>query len=235
MSLRLLTSRALAYGNLKTANASTRSIPALIPAFRQFHTSMNHSRRASDDDTHEKPYSTPVFNQTFPAEAPTSDTIVPVSMLDAFNNMFDRGPNVGVEIITKNGFVLSNNVRVDGPIILLNGTAFMWNVPTGAKSPFENWNEDMLKIFEVTAPKPGQWFSYITACPHFHALSCWFIKLEMVFHLLELILFGTGKNFYPLPENLRTYLFKLGIQVDQMSTVSLINHQFNASLEDEMK
>ncbi|CAO3669372.1 unnamed protein product [Umbelopsis ramanniana] len=188
MSLRLLTSRALAYGKLKAANASANSIPALIPAFRKFHTSMNHSRRASEDDTHEKPYSTPVFNQTFPAEAPTSDTIVPVSMLDAFNNMFDRGPNVGVEIITKNGFVLSDNVRVDGPIILLNGTAFMWNVPTGAKSPFENWNEDMLKIFEVTAPKP------------------------------ELILFGTGKNFYPLPENLRTYLFKLGIQVDQMST-----------------
>ncbi|KAI8581573.1 hypothetical protein K450DRAFT_231980 [Umbelopsis ramanniana AG] len=188
MSLRSLSSRALAYGKLPTIKACTRSTPAFIPAFKQIHTSMPHSRKASDDDTHEKPYSTPVFNQTYPAEAPTSDTIVPVSMLDAFNNMFDRGPNVGVEIITKNGFVLSNNVRVDGPIILLNGTAFMWNVPAGAKSPFENWTEEMLKIFEVTAPKP------------------------------ELILFGTGKNFYPLPENLRTYLFKLGIQVDQMST-----------------
>jgi hypothetical protein len=146
----------VANGKLPLIKACARSTPALIPAFKQFHTSMAHSRKASDDDIHEKPYSTPVFNQTYPAEAPTSDTIVPVSMLDAFNNMFDRGPNVGVEIITKNGFVLSNNVRVDGPIILLNGTAFMWNVPAGAKSPFENWNEDMLKIFEVTAPKPGQ-------------------------------------------------------------------------------
>lgn len=219
--MRLLTRRALAYGNLKKANANMHSMPGSIPAYRQFHSSMNQARRASDDDTHEKPYSTPVFNQTFPAEAPTSDTIVPVSMLDAFNNMFDRGPNVGVEIITKNGFVLSNNVRVDGPIILLNGTAFMWNVPAGAKSPFENWNEDMLKIFEVTAPKPGQCFSSSFPCQHFHALpSCCFIKLEMVFHTSELILFGTGKNFYPLPEKLRTYLFKLGIQVDQMSTVS---------------
>jgi hypothetical protein len=169
MSLRSLSSCALAYGKSPITKACTRWTPALIPAFKQFHTSMGHSRKASDDDVHEKPYSTPVFNQTYPAEAPTSDTIVPVSMLDAFNNMFDRGPNVGVEIITKNGFVLSNNVRVDGPIILLNGTAFMWNVPTGAKSPFENWNEDMLKIFEVTAPKPGQCFSSHPPCTRFHA------------------------------------------------------------------
>jgi hypothetical protein len=155
MSLRSLTCRTSAFCKLSKAHDYYRSIPALTPAFKQFHTSKPHARRPNEDDAHEKPYSTPVFNQTYPPEAPTSDTIVPVSMLDAFNNMFDRGPNVGVEIITKNGFVLSNNVRVDGPLILLNGTAFMWNVPMGAKSPFENWNEDMLKIFEVTAPKPG--------------------------------------------------------------------------------
>jgi NADH dehydrogenase [ubiquinone] 1 alpha subcomplex assembly factor 3 len=168
-----------------------QSLPTLGTATRQFHASGAHGRRPREDDVHQKPYSTPVFNQTYPPEAPTSDTIVPSSMLDAFNNMFDRGPNVGVEIISKNGFVLSNNVRVDSPLILLNGSAFMWNVPQGSKSPFENWNEDMLKIFEVTAPKP------------------------------ELILFGTGKSFYPVPPHLRNYLHKLGIQVDQMSTVSM--------------
>jgi NADH dehydrogenase [ubiquinone] 1 alpha subcomplex assembly factor 3 len=168
-----------------------QSLPTLGTATRQFHASGAHGRRPREDDVHQKPYSTPVFNQTYPPEAPTSDTIVPSSMLDAFNNMFDRGPNVGVEIISKNGFVLSNNVRVDSPLILLNGSAFMWNVPQGSKLPFENWNEDMLKIFEVTAPKP------------------------------ELILFGTGKSFYPVPPHLRNYLHKLGIQVDQMSTVSM--------------
>lgn len=168
-----------------------QSVPTLGTATRQLHATYVHGRRAREDDVHQKPYSTPVFNQTYPPEAPTSDTIVPSSMLDAFNNMFDRGPNVGVEIISKNGFVLSNNVRVDSPLILLNGSAFMWNVPQGSKSPFENWNEDMLKIFEVTAPKP------------------------------ELVLFGTGKSFYPIPLHLRNYLHKLGIQVDQMSTVSV--------------
>ncbi|KAJ2965042.1 hypothetical protein NQZ79_g76 [Umbelopsis isabellina] len=188
----MLLGKALQQGaSLKMAGKirlTSQSLPTLSSVTRQFHATCVHGRRPREDDVHQKPYSTPVFNQTFPPEAPTSDTIVPSSMLDAFNNMFDRGPNVGVEIITKNGFVLSNNVRVDSPLILLNGSAFMWNVPQGSKSPFENWNEDMLKIFEITAPKP------------------------------ELILFGTGKSFYPVPPHLRNYLHKLGIQVDQMST-----------------
>lgn len=155
MSLKHLVLQTSALGRASKLHTVSRPLAALTPALRQLHNSRPNARRAREDDVHEKPYSTPVFNQTYPPEAPTSDTIVPVSMLDAFNNMFDRGPNVGVEIITKNGFVLSNNVRVDSPIILLNGSAFMWNVPQGAKNPFEHWNEDMLKIFEITAPKPG--------------------------------------------------------------------------------
>jgi NADH dehydrogenase [ubiquinone] 1 alpha subcomplex assembly factor 3 len=33
-------------------------------------------------------------------------------------------------------------------------------------------------------------------------------------------MFGTGKNFAPVPEHIRKYFFKLGVQVDQMNTVS---------------
>src|ERR1700731_996527 len=144
MSLKHLFVQGSRIGKVPKLATYGRSTAMLATPQGHFHTSLPHARRPREDDVHEKPYSTPVFNQTYPPEAPTSDTIVPVSMLDAFNNMFDRGPNVGVEIITKNGFVLSNNVRVDSPIILLNGSAFMWNVPQGSRNPFENWNEDML-------------------------------------------------------------------------------------------
>lgn len=73
-------------------------------------------------------------------------------MLASFKNMFDRGPNVGVEIITKQGFVLSNNVQVNQPLVLLNGSAFLWQPP---KDVFQGNETEPFKIFEVASPKPG--------------------------------------------------------------------------------
>ncbi|KAI9473902.1 MAG: NADH dehydrogenase 1 alpha subcomplex assembly factor 3 [Benjaminiella poitrasii] len=105
--------------------------------------------------------------------------------------MFDRGPNVGIEVIMKKGFVLSNNVKVDQPLILLNGSAFLWNAPPRAQSgysPMKDWDLGAFKIFELVSPRP------------------------------ELIMFGTGKDFAPVPEHIRQYFFKLGVQVDQMNS-----------------
>ncbi|KAG2231460.1 hypothetical protein INT48_007533 [Thamnidium elegans] len=120
---------------------------------------------------------------------PASDAI-PHSMLAAFNNMFDRGPNVGIEVITKNGFVLSNHIKIDQPLILLNGSPFLWNAPPRSPGfiPMKDWDLDAFKIFELVSPKP------------------------------ELIMFGTGKEFAPIPDHIRSFFFKLGIQVDQMNS-----------------
>ncbi|GAA5802512.1 hypothetical protein HPULCUR_007977 [Helicostylum pulchrum] len=120
---------------------------------------------------------------------PASDAI-PSSMLAAFNNMFDRGPNVGIEVITKTGFVLSNHIKIDQALILLNGSPFLWNAPPRSPGflPMKDWDLDAFKIFELVSPKP------------------------------ELIMFGTGKEFAPIPEHIRAFFFKLGIQVDQMNS-----------------
>ncbi|KAI7907535.1 NADH dehydrogenase 1 alpha subcomplex assembly factor 3 [Cokeromyces recurvatus] len=129
-----------------------------------------------------------IANQAIPQPATNA---IPSSMLASFNNMFDRGPNVGIEIITKKGFVLSNNVKVEQPLILLNGSAILWNAPPRTQSghiPMKDWNLEAFKIFELISPRP------------------------------ELIMFGTGKDFSPLPEHIRQYFFKLGIQVDQMNS-----------------
>lgn len=123
---------------------------------------------------------------------PVSNNAVPNSMLAAFNNMFDRGPNVGIEVITKHGFVLSNHIKVDQALILLNGSPFLWNAPprTPGFLPMKAWDLETFKIFELVSPRP------------------------------ELIMFGTGREFAPIPEHVRQYFFKLGIQVDQMNSVS---------------
>lgn len=93
-----------------------------------------------------------VANRTVPAEAPGSDSFGTTNMWSSFENMFDRGPNVGVEIITKRGFVLSNNVQIEMPLVLLNGSAFLWRVPSDG---FDSIETEAFKIFEVASPKPG--------------------------------------------------------------------------------
>ncbi|KAI8988928.1 NADH dehydrogenase 1 alpha subcomplex assembly factor 3 [Pilobolus umbonatus] len=104
--------------------------------------------------------------------------------------MFDRGPNVGIEVITKHGFVLSNHIKIDQPLILVSGSPFLWNPPPRSPGfmPMKDWPLDTFKIFEVVSPKP------------------------------ELIMFGTGKEFAPIPEHIRKFFFELGIQVDQMNS-----------------
>jgi len=130
-----------------------------------------------------------IANNAIPQHASSA---IPSSMLAAFNNMFDRGPNVGIEVITKKGFVLSNHIKIDQPLILLNGSPFLWNAPPRAPGflPMKDWDIEAFKIFELVSPRP------------------------------ELIMFGTGREFAPIPEHIRQYFFKLGIQVDQMNSVS---------------
>lgn len=43
--------------------------------------------------------------------------------------------------------------------------------------------------------------------------------INMYLVIVELVLFGTGREFQPVPQELRHYFYKLGIQVDQMNTV----------------
>lgn len=67
-----------------------------------------------------------------------------------------------------------DDVTFNGPIILLNSSVFMWDVPQygvgGPKgdveplvegaydnpaSPFHGWTHEMLKVFELIDKKPG--------------------------------------------------------------------------------
>ncbi|OBZ91198.1 NADH dehydrogenase [ubiquinone] 1 alpha subcomplex assembly factor 3 [Choanephora cucurbitarum] len=174
--LRLLTRRTLATHNQKQA-------------YRAFSQTVYKRSNKTEEDAWEQAKVDPskIANQVVPQ--PANDA-VPNSMLSAFTNMFDRGPNVGIDVILKHGFVLTNKVRVEHPIILLNGSPFLWKAPRRAEGfmPMKDWELEAFKMFEIVSPKP------------------------------ELIIFGTGREFAPIPEHIRQFFFKLGVQVDQMST-----------------
>jgi len=90
-----------------------------------------------------------------------STTTVSTSMASAFNNMFDDSATRSVTLVKQirdDGFLLSTGVRLFGPVILLNGDVFLWDVPQNSKLSDE-WNVDFMKIFDVIVPKPGKFLS----------------------------------------------------------------------------
>jgi hypothetical protein len=122
---------------------------------RSFNTATYLRREYSDKDW--QPNLDNVVNQAV-AQEPANNASVPNSMLASFKNMFDRGPNVGIEVLTTYGFVLSNNVKVEEPVMLINGSCFLWNAPPPTKDshmPMQDWDLDTFKIFELVSPKPG--------------------------------------------------------------------------------
>lgn len=55
------------------------------------------------------------------------------------------------------GFTLSDGLVVPSPIIIIDGTVFLWDVgvPNDQDMTWEGWSQDKLKIFETVTPRPG--------------------------------------------------------------------------------
>ncbi|KAL1916284.1 uncharacterized protein VTP21DRAFT_5901 [Calcarisporiella thermophila] len=121
----------------------------------------------------------------------------------SFRNMFDENDiirRIRIEQVRRDGFYLSNRLHFRGPILIMGEEAFLWDVPQGqgivqmqkGSSPvggvFEKWTPDSFSVFQTIVPKP------------------------------ELLVFGTGATFVPLPPVLRESLFSFGIQLEQMAT-----------------
>ena len=56
------------------------------------------------------------------------------------------------------GFTLSDGLVVPSPIIIIDGTVFLWYVgaPDEQGMSWEVWSQDKLKIFETVIPRPGE-------------------------------------------------------------------------------
>ncbi|KAK9761959.1 hypothetical protein K7432_012734 [Basidiobolus ranarum] len=110
-----------------------------------------------------------------------------------------------IDVIGIDKFTLSDGEKIEGPIIILNGSVFEWSVPYGKgqdSKPFSEWTPEMFKLFEVVSPKP------------------------------EILVLGTGDDLIPLPEKLRQYLFKQGIQIEIQNTRSACQ-TYNVLLDED--
>lgn len=67
-------------------------------------------------------------------------------------------PMVAISSLTPTaGFSLSDGLVVPSPIIIIEGTVFLWDVgaPNEQDMTWEGWSQDKLKIFETVMPRPG--------------------------------------------------------------------------------
>ncbi|KAI9024134.1 hypothetical protein DFJ74DRAFT_643001 [Hyaloraphidium curvatum] len=130
-----------------------------------------------------------------------------IAQHDIFEAMGVRtDPSVArlVDRVTDDGFGVAG-ITVKGPVIVVGGKVFLWDVPQYGKGGpptsekegeriegaglFEGWTAGMLQIFELLEQPP------------------------------EILVFGTGAEFSPLPNLLRRKLHMLGIQTEVQKTV----------------
>ncbi|TPX34349.1 hypothetical protein SmJEL517_g02960 [Synchytrium microbalum] len=179
--------------------------PPIQPYNRKIHTtSICHS-------SSEKPLSKPIparasLMQPDPNDNPESrEHGPPLQLYNVMADMVPPGWKVGS--VKQDGFIVGD-FDLPGPVILLNGSLFMWDVPQfgcasdeildaesdGVESvdeegsPFHGWDIGCLRLLEVVDPRP------------------------------EILVLGTGAKNYPLPSLLRAYLLKLGMQIEVTST-----------------
>ncbi|KAG0228655.1 NADH dehydrogenase 1 alpha subcomplex assembly factor 3 [Mortierella sp. GBAus27b] len=134
------------------------------------------------------------------------------SAISGFMNMFtDReSKTVSISACTKHGFVTTEAITLQGPVLCIGGQVFLWDIfkESGAvqqllkkdtaaspvRSIFETMDEDtareIFKVFELMNPRP------------------------------EILVIGTGKAFAPLNPAVRSVIRGWGLQVDMMSTAN---------------
>ncbi|KAF9988355.1 hypothetical protein BGZ65_006804 [Modicella reniformis] len=139
------------------------------------------------------------------------------SAISGFMNMFNdiESKTVSISTCTKHGFVTTEAIALQGPVLCIGGQVFLWDIfkesgavqrslqknthdssaGTPTRSIFEIMEEDtardIFKVFELMNPRP------------------------------EILIVGTGKSFTPLSSAVRSVIRGWGLQVDMMSTVSL--------------
>lgn len=99
-------------------------------------------------------------------------------------------PAVSIDSVLPDGFLLSDEQKHIGNILVVNGERFEWKVkPRISKNGTLDFSEDELGLLEVVWPKP------------------------------ELLVIGTGATCLMLSKGLKDKFVRLGLQVDMNSTV----------------
>ncbi|KAF9143393.1 hypothetical protein BGX30_000547 [Mortierella sp. GBA39] len=149
------------------------------------------------------------------------------SAISGFMNMFNERDSrtVSVTTCTKHGFVTTEAIALQGPVLCIGGQVFLWDIfkEGGAVDKY------LKKMNTAASPSPTT--SSTTATPQQPARSIFEIMDEdtakeifKVFELMnprpEILIVGTGKAFAPLSPAVRAVVRNLGLQVDMMSTAN---------------
>ncbi|KAG0299690.1 hypothetical protein BGZ98_009847 [Dissophora globulifera] len=200
-----------------TLVAARESPNRFAPVLRTFSTSF--SAHQNQDRGKPAPSATPGLRQkNIPLPGANEDAD---SAISGFMNMFNdrESRTVSISVCTKHGFVTTEAITLQGPVLCIGGQVFLWDIfkesgavvkslrSTGgsevktpgtdgaaSRSVFETMDEDtareIFKVFELMNPRP------------------------------EILIIGTGKAFVPLSPAVRAVIRGLGLQVDMMTTAN---------------
>ncbi|KAF9134053.1 hypothetical protein BGW39_008272 [Mortierella sp. 14UC] len=151
------------------------------------------------------------------------------SAISGFMNMFNdrEARTVSITTCTKHGFVTTEAITLQGPVLCIGGQVFLWDIykENGAVDRF---------LKSSAAPSPSTTSTTTTASTGTQqqpARSIFEIMDEStakeifkVFELMnprpEILIVGTGKAFAPLSPAVRSVVRSFGLQVDMMSTAN---------------
>ncbi|KAI8872346.1 hypothetical protein GQ42DRAFT_115652, partial [Ramicandelaber brevisporus] len=107
---------------------------------------------------------------------------------------------VAVQAMGKNSFILTNGIQCDGHLLIVNGRAFKWTLPSSSSSSSSSPSSstaasiyapidlESLRVFKNVLPRP------------------------------DILVIGTGAQARPLDPKVKQYLNGLGIQVEICNT-----------------
>ncbi|KAI7818645.1 hypothetical protein BC939DRAFT_462373 [Gamsiella multidivaricata] len=148
------------------------------------------------------------------------------SAISGFMNMFNdkESRTVSISVCTKHGFVTTEAITLQGPVLCIGGQVFLWDIfrDSGAVRKALNKNTDALKSASGAS---GTGATTLPTRSVFETMDEDTAKeIFKVFELMnprpEILIIGTGKSFAPLSPAVRSVIRRLGLQVDMMSTAN---------------
>jgi uncharacterized protein len=95
-----------------------------------------------------------------------------------------------------NGFLINNNIRVIGPMVIFPKSVFSWNV-----GGLEDVNENSLSLFRLIDPKPGIFAD-------FNSITNVIFFIHHNFKFQDVLLVGTGDSDSKFGQDVRKWLLQ---------------------------
>ncbi|KAJ3126463.1 hypothetical protein HK098_007515 [Nowakowskiella sp. JEL0407] len=166
--------------------------------------------------TNRRLYSSYDFNKGLPPKVLNPSTL---SRFDLFNS---TDPSTRfISAVYNNGFLFSNDLRLNGPVFVINGEIFMWDVlqyGVGSLKEVE-LEADAFATTSIEGSNDKNSTMHIDPASPFHGWTKQtFEILELLDILPEILVIGTGSQTAQLPAFLKEYINSFGIQTEVMGT-----------------